>query len=71
MVADIKRAFLHISVCPDDRDYLRFFWKDETGKTTVFRHKRVVFGWLVYSPYLLNAVNRNHLNNALKAWMKT
>lgn len=65
VVADIRRAFLQISVCPDDRNYLCFLWKDQSGKTVVFRHRRVVFG-VVCSPYQLNAVIHHHLNKELE-----
>lgn len=65
VVADIRRAFLQISVYPDDRNYLCFLWKDQSGKTVVFRHKRVVFG-VVCSPYQLNAVIHYHLNMELE-----
>ena len=51
--ADIKKAFLQISVCAKDRNYLRFLWYDK-DKLQVFRHKRVVFG-VSCSPFLLGA----------------
>ena len=42
VIADIKKAFLQINLCPRDRDFLRFLWYPE-GKLQVFHHKRVVF----------------------------
>lgn len=45
VVADIKKAFLQISVCPRNRDFLRFLWWDQETKQKVetYRHCRVVF----------------------------
>lgn len=56
VVADIKKAFLQLSVNPKDRDVLRFLWWDDyaTNKTITYRHRRVVFG-LTPSPFLLGA----------------
>ena len=65
VVADIKRAFLQISVSPEDQDYLRFMWKDEQGNIVIYKHKRVVFG-VVCSPYHLNAVLAYHLTKELE-----
>ena len=63
VIADIKRAFLQISICPRDRDLLRFLWYVE-GKIRVFRHRRVVFG-VSSSPFLLGATLELHLKRAL------
>lgn len=60
VVADIRRAFLQISINPADRRFLRFLWYDAAGKTIVYQHKRVVFG-LTSSPFLLAAVIQYHL----------
>ena len=64
VIADIKRAFLQISLCPRDCDFLRFLWYFE-GKVQVLRHKRVVFG-VSSSPFLLGETLESHLKNALK-----
>ena len=64
LVADIEKAFLMVSVCPKDRDALRFLWVDSvnerTPKVLTFRFSRVVFG-VSSSPFLLNATIRHHL----------
>ena len=48
LVADIEKAFLIISVNPDDRDVLRFLWVenpfDADVRLTILRFTRVVFG---------------------------
>uniref|UniRef100_A0A7M5WXV2 DUF1758 domain-containing protein n=1 Tax=Clytia hemisphaerica TaxID=252671 RepID=A0A7M5WXV2_9CNID len=56
ILADIKQAFLNISIHPDHRDFLRFLWRDPTSsdrEVVVYRFLRVVFG-LTSSPFLLN-----------------
>jgi hypothetical protein len=58
--ADIKKAFLQISVNPVDRDYLHF-WADTSGEIEVFRHWQVVFG-VRSSPFLLAAVMEHHVS---------
>ncbi|XP_043203579.1 uncharacterized protein LOC122371370 [Amphibalanus amphitrite] len=60
--ADIEKAFLQISLHPEDRDVTRFLWKETPGaEPTVFRMKRVVFG-VSAAPYLLQATIRRHLS---------
>ena len=60
--ADIKKAFLQISVNPVDRDYLRFlWWADTSGEIKVLQHRRVVFG-VRSSPFLLAAVMEHHVS---------
>ena len=66
VIADIKKAFLQISVGPADRDYLRFLWYDAEGKLITYRHRRVVFG-VCSSPFILGATINLHLNNYLKS----
>lgn len=58
--ADIEKAFLQISVRPEDRDVHRFFWKVGDRLRTM-RIKRVPFGNKA-SPFLLNATIRHHLS---------
>ena len=64
VAADIEKAFLMISVAPDDRDVLRFLWVDDVNtqvpNVVVFRFTRVVFG-VSSSPFLLNATIRHHM----------
>ena len=65
LVADIEKAFLMISVDPNDRDVLRFLWVenpfDDEIKLVTLRFTRVVFG-VSSSPFLLNATIRHHLH---------
>ncbi|XP_052749322.1 uncharacterized protein LOC128200300 [Galleria mellonella] len=64
IIADIKKAFLQISIHPNDRKFLKFLWWDNPSssdrKLKVFRHRRVVFG-VKTSPYLLSATILYHL----------
>ncbi|KAJ8892412.1 hypothetical protein PR048_004992 [Dryococelus australis] len=61
LAADIKKAFLQISLHPDDCDYLKFFWWKE-NHPEVLRHTRVVFG-ITSSPFLLGTVQDFHLTH--------
>ncbi|XP_026063123.1 uncharacterized protein LOC113046525 [Carassius auratus] len=64
--ADIKKAFLQISLAEKDRDAVRFLWLDALPhevrgeKLRVLRMTRVVFG-VSPSPFLLAATVRKHL----------
>ena len=64
MIADIEKAFLNISISPEHRDYLRFFWIDDIHSSSPnlvpLRFARLVFG-LTCSPAILNAVLHHHL----------
>ena len=62
--ADIKKAFLQISVSAKDRDFLRLWYVN--GKIRVFRHKRV-FG-VTSSPFLLEATLEHHFNRMLEKY---
>ena len=66
VVADIKKAFLQISLNVNDRNFLRFLWYDKQGNMIMFRHCRVVFG-VSCSPFILGAVLNMHLENALQS----
>ena len=57
VIADIRKAFLQISVHKEDRNYLRFLWwkSDQPSEVVILRHHRVVFG-VNCSPFLLGAV---------------
>lgn len=63
VTADIKQAFLQISVYSYDRNVLRFlWWKDADCSSIIeYRHCRVVFG-VTSSPFLLNATISHHLS---------
>ena len=64
LIGDLDKAFLNVEIKPDQRDLLRFLWVDDpfsnSPKETVYRFTRLVFGF-VCSPFILNAVFRNHL----------
>ncbi|XP_071033094.1 uncharacterized protein [Parasteatoda tepidariorum] len=64
VISDKKKAFLQISINPEDRDFLRFFWWSdyEKKKMKMYRHRRLVFG-LNCSPFILGAVINNLLHN--------
>lgn len=62
VIADIRKAFLQVSVNPDDRKYLKFLWRQPDGELISYQHNRVVFG-LTSSPYLLGAVIKYHLSH--------
>ena len=59
IVADIKKAFLQISVRPQDCDVHRFLWDTDRG-LRVMRILRVPFG-NCSSPFMLNATIKHHL----------
>ncbi|XP_057308167.1 uncharacterized protein LOC130646050 [Hydractinia symbiolongicarpus] len=63
IIADIRQAFLNISIDQPHRDFLRFLWFEE-NKVVIYRFLRVVFG-LTSSPFLLNGTIRQHLNKFL------
>ncbi|XP_071653393.1 uncharacterized protein [Temnothorax longispinosus] len=64
VIADIRKAFLQISVSKQDRDVMKFLWKrrPEDTEFVVYRHCRVVFG-VSSSPFLLGATIDLHLEN--------
>ncbi|XP_015121269.1 uncharacterized protein LOC107044036 [Diachasma alloeum] len=66
VIADIRKAFLQISIRPEDRDNLRFLWKEspEQSEYQVLRHRRVVFG-VSSSPFVLGATLDLHLDTAI------
>ena len=63
VIADIKRAFLQVSL-GKDVDFLRFLWVNAEGDLKIFRHTRVTFG-VTSSPFLLGAVIDFHLERCL------
>ncbi|XP_068720014.1 uncharacterized protein [Montipora capricornis] len=64
VAGDLRRAFLQVRIRETERDSLRFHWiADKTGKQVeTLRFTRVVFG-LAPSPFLLNGVIQQHLEN--------
>ena len=69
VVADIEKAFLNIGIQEDDRDALRFLWKEDPFDTTlklkVSWYTRACFG-LVSSMFHLEATIDHHLNYCLE-----
>ena len=65
LTADIERAFLNISVSPNERDLLRFLWfssiESDDPEIAVLRFTRLVFG-LISSPFALGATVRHLLS---------
>ena len=61
--ADIEKAFLHIGLDDNDRDFTRFLWLSDLMNPesvfNTFRFKTVLFG-STSSPFLLNATLRCH-----------
>ena len=61
---DIEKAFLHIQLHEDDRDYTRFLWlsdpQNPDSKFVTYRFRVVLFG-AVCSPFMLNAALHCHL----------
>jgi hypothetical protein len=60
VIADIRKTFLQISLCPEDRHFLRFLWVTEEGALKIFRHVRVAFG-VTSSLFLLGTIIDIHL----------
>ncbi|GBM18018.1 hypothetical protein AVEN_238407-1 [Araneus ventricosus] len=62
---DIEKAFLQISVRPEDRNFLKFFWWNgrENVDPKIMRHARVVFGVEKAVLFLLEAVVEHQLKN--------
>ncbi|GBM64652.1 hypothetical protein AVEN_91719-1 [Araneus ventricosus] len=62
VTADIRKAFLQISICKEDRYFLRFLWwkNKDCQEHRVFHHARLVFG-VRSSPFLLEPVLKYHL----------
>ncbi|XP_054720734.1 uncharacterized protein LOC129230361 [Uloborus diversus] len=60
--ADIEKAFLMLSVAPEHRDFLRFFYPCDEGPL-IYRHCRAVFG-VTSSPFLLNISIAHLLENS-------
>ncbi|XP_015116579.1 uncharacterized protein LOC107040831 [Diachasma alloeum] len=66
VIAAIRKAFLQISIKAEDRDNLRFLWKEspEQSEYQVFRHRRVVFG-ISSSLFVLGATLDLHLDTGI------
>ena len=64
LISEIEKAFLNISITPEQRNVLRFLWVDNIKsaelKLEIYRFIRVMFGAFC-SPNLLTATIRHHL----------
>ena len=62
---DIEKAFLHVRLHEDDRDWTRFLWLtdplDPESEFQAYRFRVVLFG-TVCSPFMLNAILHCHLS---------
>ena len=69
VAANVRHAFLQVQIQETKRDALRFHWiTDKTAKQVETLHyTRVVFG-LAQSPFLLNGVIQQHLENLLSTY---
>ena len=65
LTGDTERAFLNISVNPNERDLLKFLWfnsiESDDPEIAVLRFTSLVFG-LTSSPFVLKASVRHHLS---------
>ena len=63
---DIEKAFLHVKLNNQDRDFTRFFWLSDPANPEspfiTYRFKVVLFG-SVSSPFMLSATLQHHLNS--------
>ena len=68
ITADIKQAFLKISVAKEHQNFLRFLWFDDIfdidPSIIVYRFPRVIFS-LNSSPFLLNGTLKVHFSKLL------
>ena len=62
LTGDLKQAFLQIRIRVEDRDSLRFHWKEpESDAIQIYRFTRALFG-LTCSPFLLGGDIKHHLD---------
>lgn len=63
VICDVEKAFLQISIHPDDRNALRFLWfknpEEENSPVVEYRFTRVTFG-VICSPSHLSVVLNHH-----------
>ncbi len=66
IVTDIEKAFLHLHLSTEDRDFTRFLWlsdpTDPDSSFDTYRFKAVPFG-TTSSPFMLNATVQHHLEH--------
>ena len=65
LTADLSKAFLMISIKPEDREYLRFLWLEDitldNPRILILRFLRLVFG-LTSSPFSLMGTVSEHID---------
>ena len=70
---DIEKAFLHVQLHNDDRDYTRFLWlsnpEDPESEFDTYHFKVVPFG-ATSSPFMLNATLQLHLRNQVSKMLR-
>ena len=70
VLGSLLKAFLHIQLHPDDRDFTHFYWmKDSTDPSSqfsVYQFKVIPFG-ATSSPFIFNVVLQHHLNQYISA----
>ncbi|GFY04571.1 uncharacterized protein TNCV_4416551 [Trichonephila clavipes] len=70
VLADVEKAFLHISLAPKDRDVVRFLIDDSENGVKVYRFNRVLFG-VNKSPFLLAATIKTHIGKYMEKYPDT
>ena len=65
ITADIEKAFLNVSIKPEQKNMLRFLWVDSIESDdpciVLYSFCRLVFG-LISSPFVLGATVRHHMS---------
>ena len=63
IISDIQQAFLHVEICEQDKNFLRFLYvnPNDDAEIQMFRFNRVCFG-ITSSPFLLSATIKHHMN---------
>ena len=63
LTADIEKAYLHINIDEEHRDYLRFLWYRNLQEKSIIKYRfmRVIFG-VTSSQFLLNGTVQTHAN---------
>ena len=63
LTANIKKAYLQISIDKDQEDYLRFLWYQNLREESIIKHMftRVIHG-VTSSQFLLNGTVQTHAN---------
>lgn len=72
VATDIEKAFLHVVLHENDRDYTRFLWlsdpTDPCSRLQTYRFRSVLFG-ATCSPFILNATILRHLDDNSQSWV--